>query len=128
MAEFSSQAQQTIAAFAESMMMNGVPRPAADGSYTFLFEKSGTLTLIPASDGRNVILAVGRRPAIDDVSTMRVFFGNAGLEVTSTGPLHAGIAPNGDYYYAVVIPNGRFNLPTLETALNECFAAHDAVA
>ena len=128
MAEFLPQARQTILAFAESMAMSGEPKAGPDGSYTFLFESSGTVSLLPTPDGRNVMVAVGRQPIVDDEAAMLRLFMNAGLEVLTVGALHAGIAPNGDYYLATIIPNHRFDLPTLETTLNECFAVHDAAA
>lgn len=125
--EFSPQARQTIEAFAASMGFASMPSPASDGSYTFVFEHSGTLSLLAGRDRRHVIMALGRRPFIADESYVRRFLAGASLEATTAGPLHAGMTSDGQFYYATQISSDHFDLPTLEYNLNQLDAAHEAV-
>jgi hypothetical protein len=110
------------------MQFAAMPAPAADGSYTFVFEHSGTLSLLATRDRKHIVMALGRMPVSDDETFIRRFFMGAALEALTSGPLHAGIAPDGACYYATVIAGEEFDLPTLESNLNQLFAAHEAVA
>lgn len=122
-----SQLQLTIEAFAASMEFNAAPEMAADGSYTFAFESSGVLSILPASDGREIVMALGRKPISDNETFLRRFLLSASLESYTSGPLHAGMTAAGLFCFATRIPIDRFDLPTLEANLNQLMAAHDSV-
>jgi hypothetical protein len=127
MGEFSRQTRQTVETFASSMQFARMPKPAKDGSYNFVFEQMGTLSLIATEDGKYVLMALGRKQRINDNGRMKRFFAGAGLDPTTNAALHAGIAPDGAYYYVTRIPSDRFDLPTLEETLNWLNAAHEGV-
>lgn len=124
--QFPPQIRQTVDAFAASMQLSGVPKPAQDGGYSFVFEHSGVLSLLPSSDGREVVMALGRRPVSDDEDSTRRFLLQASLEAMTSGPLHAALTGNGMFCYATRIPVDEFDLPTLEANLKGLAAAHEA--
>jgi hypothetical protein len=125
---FSPQIRQIIEAFAASMEFSSMPAPAADGSYGFAFEQSGMLSLLPASDGQEVVMALCRKPISDDEAAMRRFFLQASLESGTSGPLHAGISADNLFCYATRIPVDEFDLPTLESNLRVLMEAHELAA
>lgn len=127
MGQFTAQTRQTVEDFAASMQFSAPPAPAADGSYTFVFDRLGTLSLLATDDGKNVLAALGRAPLSGDDGTMELFLEGAGLDPLNNQPLNAGLAPDGTFYYVMPIPSASFDLPTLEQTLDRLAAAHDAL-
>lgn len=126
--QFNSQFRQTIEAFAASMQFPSMPPAARDGSYTFVFEHSGVLSLLPASDSGEVVMALGRKPISDGEAFLRGFLLQASLEYLTTGPLHAGMTGDGLYCYATRVPADEFDLSTLEQNLKHLMRAHETAA
>jgi type III secretion system chaperone SycN len=126
MASFSIHALRSVEAFAASL---GLPaRPARDGSFTFVFERSGTLSLTPAEDGAQALVSLARRPARSDSNLERRALARAGLDPATNRYLHAGLAGDGSVVFAIGIDDTALDLPTLESCLRELNAAHDAIS
>jgi len=125
MSQCSQQFTQTIEDFANSMQMKNRLEPAADGSFTFEFEQSGTLSLLPSQDDRHIFVALGRPPCSSDGTYLEKFLKSAGVDEDENQPLHAGISPNGQFYYVTVLPVQQFDLPGLESCLNRLIWVHD---
>ena len=125
MLQFSPQARTTVEGFSESL---GLPALAArDGSYCFAFQRSGTLTITPASDNR-VIVSLERRPERTDEALLKRFFLAAGIDPTTNRALHAGLAKDGSLIYSVDFPVDDFTVPALHAGLGTLIEAHDAVS
>ena len=123
---FSNQALQAIEAFAGSL---GVPlTPAPDGSYSFVFERSGTLTLTSASDGERTLVSLAVRPHRLDQEIEARLLALAGPDMTTERFLSTGLTRHGEAMFVVSIDDGEISLPVLETCMQQIFAARAAIA
>jgi type III secretion system chaperone SycN len=126
MAQFSSGALQAIAAFAASL---GLPPEAApDGSYNFVFARSGTLSLAPSDDGKRVLICLARVPYRSDVNLEKRFLDLAGMDPTTSTFVHAAMASDGNLVLAIDLEDGRFDRHSLDLALRRLIDLHDLVS
>jgi type III secretion system chaperone SycN len=126
MASFSVGALRAIETFAASL---GLPvRPARDGSFSFVFDRSGTLSLTPSNDGARTLVSLARVPPRHDLTVERRALDRAGLNPTTNQFLHAGLAADGSLVFAVSVEDGDISLPALESCFEQLTAAHDAIA
>ena len=103
----------------------GLPAKAArDGSYTFIFERSGTLSLTPAEDGAQVLLSLARKADRPDAAWERRALARAGINQTTSKMLHAGLASDGSLVFALGVEDTSLDLPTLERCFDELVTAH----
>ena len=123
---FSTQALRALEAFAASV---GLPLvPASDGSYSFVFQRSGTLTLTSAGDGQRTVLSLAVRPLRLDEEVEQRLLQLAGPDFTTERFMAAGLTRTGDAMFAVSIDDSEISLPTLETCMQQLFAARAAIA
>lgn len=117
---FSPQALQTIEGFAANL---GLPAmPSADGSYSFAFENSGTLTLTSAQDGERTLLSLFMRPHRLDWTVEQKIMSLAGPDITTNRFLSAGLLSDG-VMFAVSVDDAEMSLPTLETCMQQLLKA-----
>lgn len=122
----SRQAIGGIDEFAASM--NIVARPAADGSYSFVFQHSGTLTFTATSADDMTLLSLHvPLPFINEDMELRLMQ-LAGPERSTNRFLSVGITRNGEAMLVVKIGDQEMNQPQIETCLQQLFAARDAIA
>jgi hypothetical protein len=124
MLQFSPQALTTVEGFCESLELPAFP--ARDGSYSFVFQRSGMLTITPARDGR-AIVSLARRPERADGPMLKRFFLAAGIDPTTNLALHAGLSKDGSLIYSVDFAVDDFTVPALHACLRNLIAAHDAL-
>lgn len=122
---FSVHALRSIEAFAASMELTA--QPARDGSFTFVFERSGSLSLTSSDDGAETLVSLARQPTRSDPAIERRALAVAGLDPTTNRFLHAGLARDGSIVFAQAIADTAFDLPALEACLQRLIAAHDAI-
>lgn len=123
---FSNQALQVIEGFATSL---GLPlTPAQDGSYSFVFERSGTLTLTSAADGERTLVSLAARPHRLDQEIEQRLLSLAGPDMTTDRFLSTGVTRDGEAMFVVSIGDGEISLPVLETCMQQIFAARAAIA
>jgi hypothetical protein len=123
---FSSQALQAIEALASSL---GLPLTgASDGSYSFVFERSGTLTLTSARDGQRTLLSLSAQPYRLDEDVERRLLGLAGPDITTDRFLSTGLTRKGEMMFAISIDDTEISLPTLETCMQQLFAARSTIS
>ena len=104
----------------------GLPaRPARDGSFTFVFERSGTLSLTPSADSSRVLLSLARMPLRADNAIERRALQKAGIDPTTSRLVHAGLAADGSIVLAVGFGENELDLPALESCFQELVRAHD---
>lgn len=127
MASFSTHSLRAIEAFTASLGLPPQP-PARDGSFTFVFERSGKLSLTPTQDGERALVSLARMPERTDAGRERRALARAGFNPTTGRYLHAGLAGDGSLIFAIALDDGAFDLPTLEACLQELVAAHQDVA
>ncbi|WP_378941118.1 hypothetical protein [Mesorhizobium sp. ANAO-SY3R2] len=122
---FSRQTVSTIDEFAASM--NVVARPAVDGSYSFVFERSGTLTFTssPSGDATLLSLHVPLRALNEDMELRLVRL--AGPEISTDRFLSVGVTRDGGAMLVVKIGDDEMSLPQLETCLQQLLAARAAL-
>ncbi|MDC9823033.1 hypothetical protein PRN20_04755 [Devosia sp. ZB163] len=123
---FSNQALQALEGFAASLQLPLTP--AADGSYSFVFERSGTLTLTSTDDGQRTLLSLAARPHRLDEEIEQRLLALAGPDFTSERFLSTGLTRDGEAMFVVSIDDSEISLPTLETCMQQLFAARSAIA
>lgn len=123
---FSPQAVQAVESFAANL---GLPaRPAADGSYSFRFERSGTLTLTSAEDGVRTLVSLATHPLrMNEDLEARILL-LAGPDRTTGRMMSAGVTKDGGAMFAVSVDDGEMSLPTLETCLQQLMTAGSTVS
>lgn len=122
---FSNQAMEAIRALAESM---GLPaHPAIDGSFSFAFERSGTLTLTSATSGERTIVSLHAPLDRLDQATEEQLFSLAGPDASTGRFLSAGLTADGSALFAVSLDDEEMSLPALEVAMQQLFAARASV-
>jgi hypothetical protein len=122
---FSYAARQTVEAFAAGM---GLPaEPARDGSYNFVFARSGTLSLSPTRDGKRVLISLSAQPRSADQAIQRRAFAMAGRDVTTNVFLQCGLARDGSIVFAVALDDGALNEQTLDASISHLKAAHEGL-
>ena len=123
---FSTQALQALEGFAASLRLP--LSAAADGSYSFVFERSGTLTLTSAEDGQRTLLSLAARPHRLDEEIEQRLLALAGPDITSERFLSTGLTRDGEAMFVVGINDSEIDLPTLERCMQQLFAARAAIA
>lgn len=115
-----------IEGFAASL---GVPlTPATDGSYSFVFERSGTLTLTSAADGERTLVSLAARPHRLDQEIEQRLLALAGPDMTTERFLSTGVTRDGEAMFVVSIGDSEISLSVLETCMQQIFAARAAIA
>jgi type III secretion system chaperone SycN len=123
---FTPQITQAIEGFAANL---GVPaRPARDGSYSFRFERSGTLTLTASEDGARALLSLATAPLRVSEDLEWRILSLAGPDVTTGRFLSAGLARDGSAMFAVGVDEEEMSLPALETCLQQLMQAAASVS
>lgn len=101
--------------------------PAVDGSYSFVFERSGTLTLTSARDGERTVISLLTGLVRLDREVEEQLFSIAGPDITTGRFLSAGLTRDGDALFAVSADDAEMDVPTLEVCMQQLFAARAAV-
>jgi hypothetical protein len=122
---FSNQALRAIETFAANMGL--AAQPAADGSYSFIFERSGTLTLTSASDGERTLVSLMGAPGRMDEEIESRLLALAGPDITTSRFLSTGLTRDGIALFAVSIDDGEMGLPILEVCIQQLLAARMAI-
>lgn len=125
MAGFSFQAERVIEAFAAGMGL--VAHAAPDRSYGFEFDRSGTLSLVPSDDGGRIIICLARMPGHADDALRTRLLEAAGFDQSVGATVHAALAPDGAFVFAVNVDESDFELPLLHKALSRLIEIHDSL-
>jgi type III secretion system chaperone SycN len=121
---FSAPVSRTIEAFAAQL---GLPTsPAADGSHTFVFNRSGSLTFT-AAEPRRVVISLSRRIDVMNETVERRILSLAGPDVNGRHFVHAGTTRDGSAVFAISLDEGRVDLPAIEVCLQQLLAAQSAL-
>ncbi|MBC8129910.1 MAG: hypothetical protein H7Y08_06270 [Rhizobiaceae bacterium] len=122
---FSDRASQTIGLFAGSLGLSATP--AADGSFSFAFERSGLLTLTASEDGERCLASLAKRPVRLDERVERRVIELAGPDPSTRRFLSAGLDRGGSVVVAVSIDDDELDLPILEACLQQLISAQSAI-
>lgn len=121
--QFSSKSVQAIDDFVDNLGMQPMTA-AADGSYSFAFERAGVLSFAPSADGKRAIMSLKaetpKRLAGDDlIGFLRI----AQRDPVTQTPISAGMA-GGAFVLAANIPDENFDLQQIELCLDRLIALH----
>jgi type III secretion system chaperone SycN len=125
MASFSTATRRVIEQFAANMGVT--PQAAADHSFGFEFARSGRLSIVPSEDGERVIVCLARVPHRADTSMQRRLLDLAGFDPMSGAMVHAGMAPDGTFVFALNLEEERFDMQLLDEALSTLSERHDSI-
>lgn len=125
MTALAGESLSTAGDFAAQM---GLPlRPARDGSVSFVFAQSGTLTLTAGPDGEDLHVSLTRRPAQIDADLMRSALAGAGLDPSSGRLVQAGLSADEALILSVRLAPGEVSLQAVEGCLDLLRRRHDAL-
>ena len=122
---FSNATLQVIGRFAQEMGIDAVP--AADGTFSFAFSHSGTLSLTSSDDGKRVIIGLARQPYMPEAAIELKFFEQAGFDPMTNRFRHAGLSDDGFLIGAVSMHEQEFNLASLDESFQQLIAMHEAL-
>ena len=97
--------------------MNLSAKPAADGSYTFVFSSSGTLSLTSSDDGNRLLVCLSRNPGRSYPELEWQVFSSAGLDASTQSFVHSAMSSDGDLFHVVEIEETDVELTALDSAL-----------
>ena len=126
MTDMSHTVLETVQLFAESMDIEAIP--ANDGSFTFLFERSGALTLTNSLEGDRIHVSLMRQPFRSDTSAEHRLLDQAGFDHLTNTFLHVGLTSDGSFVCATDIEVHQFDLPLLDQAFRRLTEALDNAA
>lgn len=119
---FSRLSQPALEAFAAHL---GLPlRPAADGSVSFAFARSGTLSLTPSRDGGRILMSLARDGLHLDEARERRLLGLSGFDAAFDRAVHVGITRGGSVVFALALDDEEVSLPVLDACLRHLMDLH----
>ncbi len=116
--EFAQRSVSVIGDFAHQLQL-----PAAtlseDGTFSFHFERAGTLTFAASADGSRVILSLtAAHNTPHTAEDLCAHFAQAQFDTITRLPVSAGLSAKGSRILAANIPEDRFDVQTIETCLD----------
>lgn len=126
MAQFPHRARQQVEAFAENLGL--VAKPAPDGSYGFIFAKSGLLSFVASQDEARVVVCLVRPSSQVNLSTPIRFFRLAGLDPATSNFVHAGISADNNCVLAISLEESRFDMQSIFETLSRLTDLYDSLA
>lgn len=121
---FPERARLAIESFAANVGLDAAP--AGDGSYSFVFERSGVLTFTPASEGERTLLSLSVSGYRSGPRADAALLDLAGPEVSTGRFLSVGLTRDGDVVLAVALDNADIGLPAIEECLQQLISARQA--
>lgn len=112
MANLSGNFLRTIEEFAVRMGMHA--QPGRDGSVSFEYEQSGTLSFTPSLDSWRLIVSLTKPIPHQNDRHERNALLNAGPDVATGLQLHAGIAGDGRIVLAFSLEEGEAEISLIE--------------
>lgn len=107
----------------------GLPlRPARDGSVSFAFATTGTLSLTPSADGSRILVGLARPLRAPDSGRLERALACAGLQPATGRVVRAGLSGDDSLHLVLELPEAAFDLPALDVCLQELGALHDRAA
>lgn len=120
---FSPKSMQAIEDFVDNLRMGQVT-PAADGSYSFAFERAGLLSFVPSADGKRAVMSLkANTPSRVTSDDLIQFLRIAQRDPVTQNPISAGMV-GGAFVLAANIPNETFDLQQIELCLDRLIALH----
>jgi type III secretion system chaperone SycN len=119
---FSNSTASTIEAFAAALAVPLSPGP--DGSVSFVFERSGTLSFTPSTDRRRVLISLAANAAGSTADMAHRALERAGLDPTTNLFVHAGLAADGSIVFAMSLEEEQLDQPVIENCLQRLIAQH----
>lgn len=125
MAELSMSAKSVIGSFAADLGVDAGAAP--DGSYNFVFERMGTLSIMPTDRDPGVVIALARQPQTHSSDYERRLLAAGGIDRATNKLIYTAIAGDGSHIIAVDFDETRWSLPELDETLRFLQGLHNAV-
>lgn len=120
---FTNAGLHAIKSFAERAGIAAVP--ARDGSYSFTFERSGTLSFVPSENGDGLIIFLMRTPPYPDSRRELKALQLAGDDRPTGRSLHAGVTQDGAIIVSFVLDNSDVDVPTVLACIDRLISVQD---
>ena len=106
----------------------GLPlRPAADGSFSFVFSTMGTLTLTPTQDESRLLVSLKRHIARVDAKLLTRALAHGGLDPATNRIAHVGLSADDHIHVTVEVADHDFDLPTLDACIQHLSVLHEKI-
>lgn len=125
MARLPTTAERVVRDFATTMGLSA--REAADGTYSFRFERGDVLTFTAGGDGTRVLISLAFQPSRADEGTEAEAMAAARIDPTTDRLIHAGRASDGTLVLAIAAPTDQLDLPVVDAALQELRSIRSAL-
>lgn len=121
----SLRSRQIVESFAGQL---GLPlRPAADGSFTFVFAETGRLSVTASRDGRRVFVSLARRPVRMEVGVLSNALTFTGPEPATNRLVQAGLSADDELHLSIGLDEDGLDLPLLDASFQRLIALHGAL-
>ena len=124
MPDLSLSGRSTVESFASNLGLDA--RPAADGSYNFVFERLGTLSIMPTDREAGALIALTRAPRSNSADYERKLLAAGGIDPDTNELIYSAITEDGSHVFAVDFDEARWSLPELDGTLGRLAGFHDA--
>ncbi|WP_068310228.1 CesT family type III secretion system chaperone [Polycladidibacter hongkongensis] len=114
---FSSSILSILHSFADTV---GVPfEPAADGSVSYSFSESGTISFTPARNGDALVISRSRTLQTQERTDLTALASQSAYVAELQSDLFVGLTPQGDVYFSTVLFAQEISLPKVEAAIDQ---------
>ncbi|MGV6871589.1 CesT family type III secretion system chaperone [Pseudochelatococcus sp. B33] len=120
---FTNASLHAIESFAERAGIVAIP--ARDGTFSFTFERSGTLSFVPTDDSEQLIIFMKRTPRYPDPDRELKALKLAGDDRSTRRTLHAGVTAEGAIVLSFVLDNSDIDVPTVLACIDRLISAQD---
>lgn len=120
---FSNASLYAIESFAQRAGIAAVP--AGDGTFSFTFERSGTLSFMPGEQQDQLVIFMARTPRYPDAERDLKALKLAGDDRHTGRTLYAGVTADGAIVLSFVLDNSEIDVPTVLACVDRLISAQD---
>lgn len=122
--QFDNQPLHVIREFASEL---NLPFQAArDGSFNFVFQSTGELSVTASPDGRRIFISLARLARPSDDQILHRTLQQSGFNPTTNRLIYSGLDAGGKILFAISVLQTDFDLPQLKDCFEALSRAHDA--
>jgi hypothetical protein len=114
-----------IESFVQSLGL--AAQPAMDGSYNFVFERLGSLSVVPTEREQGTIIALSRPARTPGMDVERRLLAAGGVDRATNRLIYTAIGADGSHIIAVDFDESHWSLPNFDETLRFLIGVHESI-